>query len=121
MAQQVKNPTVSVRMLKDLALLQAVVLSRIYSSDLALLWLWCRLAAAAPIRPLTWKPPYATGVAIKSKRERKTNCKQPQNCGIVPLSCLLLVEVVDGLSKSHIMAPSQKRQMQNTKHLSQVK
>ena len=26
---------------------------------LALLWLWCRLATAAPIRPLAWEPPYA--------------------------------------------------------------
>ena len=27
--------------------------------DLALLWLWCRLAAAAPIQPLACKLPYA--------------------------------------------------------------
>ena len=31
--------------------------------DPALLWLWCRLAATAPIRPLAWGPPYAMGVA----------------------------------------------------------
>ena len=31
----------------------------------ALLWLGCRLAAAAPIRPLAWKPPYASGRALK--------------------------------------------------------
>ena len=30
-------------------------------SDLALLWLWCRLAAAAPIKPLAWELPYAVG------------------------------------------------------------
>ena len=36
--------------------------------DLALPWLWCRLAAAAPIRPLAWEPPYAVGVALKDKR-----------------------------------------------------
>ena len=35
--------------------------------DLALLWLWCRLAAVALIRPLTWEPPYATAAALKSK------------------------------------------------------
>ena len=29
------------------------------SSDLALPWLWHRLAAAAPIGPLPWEPPYA--------------------------------------------------------------
>ena len=30
------------------------------SSDLALLWLWCRLAATDLIGPLAWEPPYAT-------------------------------------------------------------
>ena len=38
------------------------------SSDLVLLWLWCRLAAMAPIRPLTWEPPCAVGAALKSKK-----------------------------------------------------
>ena len=39
--------------------------------DLALLWLWCRPAAVAPIHPLAWEPPYATGVALKSKKTKK--------------------------------------------------
>ena len=30
------------------------------SSDLALLWLWCRLATAAPIWPLAWELAYGT-------------------------------------------------------------
>jgi len=30
-----------------------------------------RLAAAAPIPPLTWEPPYATGVALKSNNKKK--------------------------------------------------
>ena len=34
-------------------------------SDLALLWLWWRPAATAPIRPLTWELPHAAGVALK--------------------------------------------------------
>ena len=34
---------------------------------LALLWLWCRLAAAALICPLAWELAYAAGVAMKSK------------------------------------------------------
>ena len=29
------------------------------------LWLWCRPAAVAPIGPLAWKLPYASGVALK--------------------------------------------------------
>ena len=34
-------------------------------SDPALLWLWHRAAAVAPIRPLAWEPPYATDAALK--------------------------------------------------------
>ena len=33
--------------------------------DLAFLWLWCRMAATAPIGTLVWEPPYATGVTLK--------------------------------------------------------
>ena len=40
-------------------------------SDLVLLWLWRRLEAAAPIRPLAWEIPYAMGVALKSKKMKK--------------------------------------------------
>ena len=36
-----------------------------YGLDLALLWLWCRPAAAALICPLAWELPYAVGVALK--------------------------------------------------------
>ena len=39
-----------------------------HSSDPTLLWLWCRLAAAALIGPLAWEPPYAPGTALKSKK-----------------------------------------------------
>ena len=41
------------------------------SSDPALLWLWHRHAATAPIRPLAWEPPYATGAALKSQKKKK--------------------------------------------------
>ena len=41
------------------------------SLDLALLWLWCRPAAAALIRPLARKPPHAVGAALKSKQTNK--------------------------------------------------
>ena len=36
------------------------------SLDPALLWLWYRPAAVAPIRPLVWEPPYAVSSALKS-------------------------------------------------------
>ena len=39
--------------------------------DLVLLWLWCRPAATAPIRPLTWEPPYASSAALKSKKRKE--------------------------------------------------
>ena len=39
--------------------------------DLVLLWLWCRLAAVAPIGPLAWEPPYAAGVALKKQKKKK--------------------------------------------------
>ena len=39
--------------------------------DLVLLWLWCRLATAAPIGPLAWEPAYAEGVALKRRKKQK--------------------------------------------------
>ena len=46
-----------------------------HGSDLALLWLWHRPAAIAPIRPLAWEFPYAVGAALKrqkTKQNKKT-------------------------------------------------
>ena len=40
------------------------------------LWQWCRSAAVAPIRPLAWKPPYAGGVALKSKKQTNKKNKK---------------------------------------------
>ena len=40
-------------------------------SDPTLLWLWCRPAAVAPIRPLAREPPSAAGEALKSKKKKK--------------------------------------------------
>ena len=41
---------------------------------IALLWLWCRLAAAAQIQPVAWELPRAVGVALKKKKkDRKKN------------------------------------------------
>lgn len=59
---------------KDPALLQVAVLQVCgvvggCSSDPALLWLWHRLAAAAPILPLAQELPHATGLAIKRKKK----------------------------------------------------
>ena len=46
--------------------------------DLALLWLWRKLAAVVWIGPLAWEPPYASGAALKrqkTKKERKEHSK----------------------------------------------
>ena len=39
--------------------------------DPALLWLWCRLAATTPIRPLAWEPPYAMEAALEKAQRQK--------------------------------------------------
>ena len=46
-----------------------------HGSDPALLWLRLWPAAVAPIRPLAWEPPRATGTALKSQKN-KTNKKK---------------------------------------------
>ena len=45
-------------------------------SDTALLRLWRRLAAAAPIRPLAWEPLYATGAAPEKGKKKKKKTKR---------------------------------------------
>ena len=49
--------------------------------DLAWLWLWCRLAAVALIRPLAWEPPCAMSVALKRQKtkKRKKKCLNGKN------------------------------------------
>ena len=44
-----------------------------HGSDPTLLWLWCRPAATAWIRPLVWEPPYAMGVALEMEKKKKSN------------------------------------------------
>ena len=46
--------------------------------DLALLWFWCRPVATAPIVPLAWEPPHATG-AVLEKTERPKKKKKKAN------------------------------------------
>ena len=56
-------------------------------SDPALLWLWHRLVATAPIRPLAWEPPYAVGAALEKAKRQKTKqnkTKKPQRRKQIP-------------------------------------
>ena len=51
-------------------------------SDPALLWLWRRLAATAPIGPLAWEAPYAAGAAqemAKKKKKKQTTTMTSAN------------------------------------------
>ena len=41
----------------------------------ALLWLWHRPAAVAPIGPLAWEPPCAARAALKKQRKKETTTK----------------------------------------------
>ena len=45
------------------------------SPDPVLLWLWCRLAAVAPIQSLAWEPPYGPKKKKKKKRKESKQAK----------------------------------------------
>ena len=56
-------------------------------SDPALLWPWCRPAAASPIQPLAWGPPYAAAAA-QEMAKRPKNKKRGAKCFISKKGCL---------------------------------
>ena len=60
---------------KDLALPR-------HSSDLVLLWLWCRPTGAALILPLPWEFPYAAGAALK-RTKKSLNIMKDKDRGTV--------------------------------------
>ena len=47
------------------------------SSDLMLLWLWCRPAAVAPIGPLNWEHPCTMGAALKREKKNEQEASMP--------------------------------------------
>ena len=56
---------------KDPALAVSSGVGGRHGSDLALLWLWRRPAAAGLILPLAWEPPYAVGAALKKEKKKE--------------------------------------------------
>ena len=57
---------------KDLAVVVSYGVGCRRGSDLAWLWLWHRLAVAAPIRPLVWEPQYALGAVLEKDKNKQT-------------------------------------------------
>ena len=48
-----------------------------HGSDLALLWLWGRLATVALIRPLAWEAQYTADRAQLKKNKKQVQIRQP--------------------------------------------
>ena len=96
------------------------------SSGLALLWLWCRLAALTPIRHLAWELPYAVGATLKkeppkesSNYKRKETKKTHKNksktvnkmtIGIYILVIVLNVKWLNAPTKRHTLGEWMQKQ-----------
>ena len=82
MAQWLMNPTGNHEVVgsipglsqwvKDLAVVVSYGVGCRRGSDLAWLWLWHRLAVAAPIRLLVWEPQYALGAVLEKDKNKQT-------------------------------------------------
>ena len=60
--------------------------------DLALLWLWCRLVATAPITPLAWEPPYAMSAALKRQKDREK--KKPTKTKTINSKAKIIIIII---------------------------
>ena len=56
--------------------------------DPALLWLWCRLAAAAPIPPLAWELPKAACATVKKTKKKKRAVLGKPEWPVIPIMTL---------------------------------
>ena len=69
------------------------------SSDLALLWLWHRLAAVTPIRSLAWEPPYAVSAVLKKRGGGRTEGCFPNFSTLWHMQEMLMLAQLPGMSR----------------------
>ena len=98
MAQQVKNPT---SIGEDVSSIPGLAQ---WVKNLVLLWLWCRPAAAAPIRPLAWEPPYAAGVALMREGKKIQNPRFSLKVGLSCTPCLECTKILESHKESRCSA-----------------
>ena len=86
-----------------------------FGSDLALLWLWHRPAAAALIQHLAWELPYATGATLKNKsrnepRERRCLFFQvPCHIALHPKTKKIIAKMFKSCEIKHIRVVRNKK------------
>ena len=80
-----------------------------HGSDHALLWLWCRPAPTALIRPLAWETPYAVGVALKRQKKKKKKriilCLQVRESFHLLKETKLPIEYMWKINRNYIPCP----------------
>ena len=63
-------------------------------SNPALLWLWHRLTAVAPIQPLAWELAYVTGATLKRKKRKER--KEGSEGKIIDEQKLTIFQLIQG-------------------------
>ena len=82
--------------------------------DPALLWLWHRLVATAPIQPLAWELPYAAGAAqevAKRQKKKESFFRNKMKFGVP-----VVAQWLTNLTRNHEVASSMPALAQWVKH-----
>ena len=72
---------------------------RKHGLDLVWLWLWRRLAATAPIRPLAWEPPYAVGLALEKDKKKKRKKRKKKTTGKMDKMKIVILSYFHGVGR----------------------